>query len=136
MDCDRQRLPSVVSPRWRWCLALALAVIGAYGVTSYLVSQRTREIGVRVALGAHRSDVLALVVRHALIMTIAGVALGIVASLGLTRVLQQFLFQIEPTDPVTFVAASLLLIGVALLAVYLPARRALGVDPVVALRTE
>jgi putative ABC transport system permease protein len=118
-------------------VALTLAAIGIFGVLSYAVAQRTREIGIRMALGAHESSVLGLVVREALVMTSAGVVIGIVAALALTQLLvAQLLFETSPHDPTTFVAVAAVLGAVAVLAAYLPARRATRVDPIVALRAE
>jgi predicted permease len=117
-------------------IALGLAAIGVYGVVSFGVAQRTREIGVRVALGAARADVLGLVLRHGLGMAALGVALGLAGAFGVTRVIASILYNVSPTDAASFVGIAVFLGGVALLASYLPARRAMRVDPMVALRSE
>jgi putative ABC transport system permease protein len=116
--------------------ALLLAVIGIYGVMSYLVVQRTHEIGLRMALGAQKSDVVKLIVGEGFRLIMIGIAVGIVGALALTRFLSSLLFGIKPTDPLTFIAVSLIFIGVSLLACLVPARRAANVDPMVALRYE
>jgi predicted permease len=117
-------------------LALLLAAVGIYGVLSYMVSQRTHEIGVRMALGAERQHVLKLVVDELMPLVAAGLALGIVGALALNRVISSMLFGVSSTDPATFAGVCLLLAAVALVAGYLPARRATNVEPVVALRYE
>jgi putative ABC transport system permease protein len=117
-------------------MALALSVVGIYGVTAYTVARRTREVGIRMALGARRSEVLALLLRQVSSPVLAGIGVGLAASLGLTRVLASMLFGVTPTDPATFAAVVVALSGVAALACYLPARRAMRVDPTVALRSE
>jgi len=117
-------------------LALVLACVGIYGVISYLVGQRTHEIGVRMALGAGRSDVLRLVVAHGTKMALIGVAIGIATSLGLTRLMANQLFGVSPHDPLIFAGVALLLTIVAVAACYIPARRAMRVDPIIALRHE
>jgi putative ABC transport system permease protein len=117
-------------------LALALAAIGIYGVMSFSVAQRTREIGIRMALGAQAPDVLAMVLRHAAILLGAGLAIGWAAAALVTRYAASLLYGVSPTDPWTFVAVSAVLAAAAMLACYLPARRAARVDPMVALRYE
>lgn len=117
-------------------LAMILSAIGLYGVISYFVAQRTHEIGVRMALGAEQRDVLKHVLQHGVRLTLAGVCLGLAGAWGLTRFLQNMLFQVTPTDPVTFATVPLLLSSVALLASYIPAHRAAKLDPMVALRDE
>jgi ABC-type antimicrobial peptide transport system permease subunit len=117
-------------------LALVLASIGMYGVISYSTLQRTQEIGIRLALGAQRRSVMAMVLAHGGRLAALGIAMGLVCALALGRTLASFLYGVQPADPVTFVAVALLLSAVALLACYLPARRAMRVDPTVALRYE
>ena len=116
------------------CLALILATIGVFGVINYSVAQRTHEIGIRLALGAQRRDVFKLIVGHGLILTLVGVAIGSIGAFAVTRLIAGLLFAVSPTDAETFVAVSVLVTIVALLACYVPARRATRVDPLVALR--
>lgn len=117
-------------------LALVLACIGLYGLLSYEVARRTREIGIRVALGAQTRDLLRVVVGQGILLVLIGAAIGIAAALGVTRFLAAMLFGLNANDPVTFIGVAVLLTLVALLACYIPARRAMRVDPLVALRYE
>src|SRR5229473_6264820 len=117
-------------------MALVLGIIGIYGVISYTVSQRLREIGIRLALGAQRGDVLQMLLRQGTKTALVGVAIGIAAALGLTEFMRSLLFGVSAQDPATFAGVAVLLILVALLASYIPARRAMLVDPIVALRYE
>jgi ABC-type antimicrobial peptide transport system permease subunit len=117
-------------------IALALASVGLYGVISYGVTQRTHEIGIRLALGGRKSDVLWLVIGEGMFLAFFGASIGIAVALVLTRFLSSLLYGVKTTDPLTFIAVSLILTAVALLASYFPARRATIVDPMVALRCE
>jgi putative ABC transport system permease protein len=117
-------------------LAVILASIGIYGVVSYVVGQRTHEIGVRIALGAQKTDVLRLILGGAARLVLTGTFIGVLGAIALTRVIATQLFMVSASDPLTFVAVSLLLVFVALMACYVPARRAANVDPMVALRYE
>jgi putative ABC transport system permease protein len=117
-------------------MALVLGIIGIYGVISYAVSQRRREIGIRLALGAQQEQLRRMFVRHGLVLAGIGVAIGLVAAVGLMQLMKSLLFGISPLDPVTYATVPLVLVSAAVLASYLPARRAAAVDPVEALRVE
>jgi putative ABC transport system permease protein len=117
-------------------VALTLAVVGIYGVLFYTVSQRTHEIGIRIALGAQKSDVLKMVLSHGMALTLLGMGIGLALALAASRFLQKLLFEVQPTDPLTYAGVAALLAAVALLACYIPARRATKVDPMIALRYE
>ena len=117
-------------------VALLLAIVGVYGVKAYAVACRTREIGIRMALGAHRKDVFALIMRQGAMQTALAVSVGLLLSLGAGRVLSQILSEVSPSDPFALISSSLLLAVAALLACFLPARRAMHVNPITALRTE
>jgi ABC-type antimicrobial peptide transport system permease subunit len=116
--------------------ALALACLGLYGILSYAVSRRTREIGIRMALGAQRGSVIFGVMRQGMMLALAGCGLGVILAAGLTRIVSNLLYGVAPTDPLTFAFVAFVLVGVAALASYLPARRAARIDPMVALRYE
>lgn len=129
--------------RWEVCmlgafggLALVLAGIGLYGVVAYHVTLRTREIGIRMAIGAQPRDVSRMALRQGLWLTLSGVGIGLAASVGLARAMVRLLYGVSPTDPVTYAAVSLLWLAVAMAACFFPARRAAHVDPTVALRYE
>jgi putative ABC transport system permease protein len=140
---DEAVAASVAQPRFRTVLvalfamaATLIATCGIYGLMAYAVTQRRREIGVRMALGAGRGDVLRLVLTRALRIVAAGLIVGLAGAVGVTRVLQTFLFGVTPTDPIAFTIVTLLLLAVGLMAAWLPARRATRIDPCAALRAE
>jgi putative ABC transport system permease protein len=143
ISMDRRLSDSVAQRRYQTLLfgvfaavALVIAAVGIYGVISYGVGQRTHEIGIRMALGAQSGDVLRMVIVQGMRLTMIGAALGVAAALGLTRALERLLFNVSATAPVTFALIALLLFGVALVAIYVPARRATKVDPLRAIRHE
>jgi len=117
-------------------LAVLLAASGVYGVLAFAVSQRTREIGIHIALGARTRDVLVMVIRQGMSLVLIGLGLGVAGAYALTRTIRSLLFEVGPTDPLTFGLAPLLLVVIGLIACYVPARRATKVDPLVALRYE
>jgi putative ABC transport system permease protein len=117
-------------------VALALATIGIYGVMAYLVNQGTREIGIRMALGATQRDILSLVVRQGMVLALSGVTIGLAGAFLLTRLIRSLLFGVQATDPLTFVGISVLLALIALLASYIPAQRAARIDPMMSLRCD
>jgi putative ABC transport system permease protein len=143
MTMEQLLARSVASRRFQMSLfgafaamALALAAVGVYGVIAYSVSRRTHEIGIRMALGARPRDVLLMVVRQGMTLALVGVFIGLAVALGVTGVLKGLLFELSVTDPPTFTLIAALMLGVAFLACYLPARGATKVDPMIALRQE
>jgi ABC-type antimicrobial peptide transport system permease subunit len=117
-------------------VAVLICMVGIYGVIAYTANQRTREIGVRMALGAQAVDVRRMFLRQGLVLTMVGIAIGLAAAIALTRVISGFLFGVGPLDPVTYAAVAAALSGVALLSAYVPARRASRIDPLAALRVD
>jgi putative ABC transport system permease protein len=117
-------------------LAVAMSCVGIFGVTSYLIGERTREIGIRMALGARRNDVLRLVVGQGARMVVLGVVVGVAASIALTRLMTHQLYGVGAHDPLTFIGVPIVLLVVAILACYVPARRSTEIDPIIALRCE
>jgi putative ABC transport system permease protein len=143
VSMDERLSNSVANRRFQMLLfgifaivALVIAAVGIYGVISYAVSQRTNEIGIRMALGAQTRDVLRMVIWRGMKLALIGVALGLAAAVALTRVMENLLFEVSATDPATFGIIAILLVGVALIASYIPARRATMIDPLQALRHE
>jgi putative ABC transport system permease protein len=130
-----RQLPAVLLGLFA-ALALTLAMVGIYGVISYSVAQRTKEIGIRMALGAERSNVLGLIIRQGMIPVLTGLIAGLVLAIGLNRTLSGVLYGVSPTDPLTFAVVSLVLIVISLIACAVPACRAIRIDPLVALRYE
>jgi ABC-type antimicrobial peptide transport system permease subunit len=135
LSFTRERLFATLSSFFG-LLALALVSIGLYGVMSYTVARRTHEIGIRMALGAHSGDVLRMVMGESLLLVLIGLAIGMAGALAATRLIAGMLFEVTPNDPLTLALATLLMLAVAALAGWLPARRAARVDPMVALRQE
>jgi putative ABC transport system permease protein len=134
-DLYQERLMSVLSGLLA-ALAVIVACVGLYGLLAFQVARRTQEIGIRLALGAEREDVLRLLLGRGAELAIAGTLFGGAVALGVTRYVQSFLFGVKPADPLTLIVTAVLLIGVALIGSYIPARRAAKVDPMVALRYE